>query len=306
MNLLRIFFKSDLRIFGAVFGVIFLVAVVDTVRRPRMYQASGVLRLYRLPTENVVAKDSLPHSVENLIEIQPTLKSAAFAQRIARRMGNADRTAFLKPYAHLTDEADDALIERLLRENQECSVHPAKMTLRIQYLHPDRQVCARVTNLFIDEYITYQMRRRIDGAIQAVEELKLRVGYQEKTVRDVTDEMAAYRERSEKNTKTAFVADEGLELLQNRQAREKEFLDLLLRLMSEITMPTGAKEEGGWLVAERAVAPDERDYLIVPLARRLAWGFAAAVVGGFLSVGAVRCFFFRSRTDDGDADLTNF
>lgn len=289
MNLLRFLFKSDLRIFSLVFIAIMLATVIQVMRQPRMYEATGSLRLYRVVTENPVARDSLPASTENVPELQATLKSAVFAQRVAKRMSDADRAAFLRPYANLADEADDALIERLLRENLGCSLNREKLTVTIQYPHPDRLVCARVTDLFIDEYIAYQARRRIDEAMQAVEGLKLRAEQQQRHVQKLTKEIAIYREQRAENTGMVFESDAGFEALQQKQAKEQNLLDALTRRMRDTTMAVGMETQG-WRVVDRAVPANEDDYLIAPMVRRVAWGFAVAVVGGLLAVGVVNIF----------------
>lgn len=70
------------------------------------------------------------------------------------------------------------------------------LVLQVQYAHPDRHVAAKVANLFIDEYIAYNSRLRIEDSMKAVDDLKERAEQQKKKVEELAINLQAYREKN--------------------------------------------------------------------------------------------------------------
>ncbi|CAM2905102.1 hypothetical protein RAHE111665_06330 [Rariglobus hedericola] len=208
-------------------------------------------------------------------------------------MSEEERTGFIAPYAAQSEQAAAMFIEQVMGANQRVSFDGVKGELTIEFQHPDRLVAARVVSVLVDEVIGYQARKRIDESMKEVEELKPRVQAQQRHVQELAEAMTAYRERSEKTTGAAFVADQGFEAMQQRHTNEENLLDKLIMRMRDISMISGPVTEF-WRPNKKAVPPDEADYLIAPIAKCLAVGFALAVVGGLLAVG-VRTFFTRKR-----------
>jgi succinoglycan biosynthesis transport protein ExoP len=70
------------------------------------------------------------------------------------------------------------------------------LVLQVQYSHPDKFIAAKVANLFIDEYIAYNSRLRIEDSMKAVDDLKERAEQQKKKVEELAINLQAYREKN--------------------------------------------------------------------------------------------------------------
>jgi uncharacterized protein involved in exopolysaccharide biosynthesis len=286
MNLLRCLVKSDLRIFGLVFSVIMLVAVVQVVRQPLWYKARATLKHHRAIV--LGAREAGPPE-EDWNALRVALKSPELIHRVIGRLSKAERTGLIAPYTGPSKQVETVNLERLIGENQGTSYDGLQGELTIEYRHPDRLVTAQVVNLLLGEGIAYHTRKRIDEAMKAVEELKSRAEAQEIRVRELTDEMTAYRARIEKTTGAPFESNKNYEALLQKQASEKKLLDRLVQRMRDMTM-VDTMEPRGWSPMEIATPPNRGDYLIDPIVVRLSWGLVFAVVGGLLAVGVVNIF----------------
>lgn len=65
----------------------------------------------------------------------------------------------------------------------------------VEYTHPDRLIATKVANLFLEEFITFTSRQRIDQTFTILEDLKLRAETQKKKVEELQFQMQAYREK---------------------------------------------------------------------------------------------------------------
>lgn len=296
MNLLRFPFKSDLRIFSFVFGVILVATIIHVVRQPRVYEASGTFR-FQSPGDADSHRSGL--GVGDWNEIRVALKSSELIQRVVtERFTKTNRADFLAPYDPPMTETEGLVIERLIRENQQVSFDRLESAMIIRYQHPDRMLAAHIVNLLIDEVLVHQARRRIDEAMKAVEELKVRAESQQRHVRELAAEMSSYRERHEKISGAPIKEDAQYQRLHKQQADAQKMLDALISRMRATTMITGMGAMG-WRVADKAVAPDEGDYLKRPIVVRLIWGLLPALSCGFVAVWGVR----KCGRRNSDADV---
>ena len=76
-------------------------------------------------------------------------------------------------------------------------VLPVRQTrvLQICYTHPDPDTAARIANLFVEEYMNYNVRWRVDESMRAVEDLKVRAEEQSKKVQELGNALQEYREK---------------------------------------------------------------------------------------------------------------
>jgi hypothetical protein len=273
MNLLRCLVKSGPRIFGLVFTTIMLVVVIQVVRQPRWYEAAGTLKCHRVMITG--EREARPPAWD-WNELRVALKSPELIRRVVGRLTEAE-------------QSETVIIEQSIGETQRVSFDRLEGELAIEYRDQDRVMVARVVNLLLDEAISYQASKQIDESMKEVEELKLRAEAQARKVRGLTEEIMAYRDRSEKTTGKPFEVDADYEAMQQRLDKEQKKLDSVIHRMRDITMGFGM-DTASWRLSKRAVPPDEDDYLVEPIVMRLSWGFTAAVVGGLLAVGLVDLF----------------
>jgi succinoglycan biosynthesis transport protein ExoP len=182
-----------------VFLVVFSSALVYTFSQTKIYQSSASLQIYRSdPTvmKNVEAVvDNTVRGAEDLNTVVEVLSSGAIIQKVAERITGEDMRQFMAPYEK-GKGSDPVTPLEVLGENRKIIPKRLSLMINVVYRHPDRLMAAKVANLFVDEFIAYNSRVRIDESMKAVEELKIRADQQERTVKDLANELQSYLERN--------------------------------------------------------------------------------------------------------------
>lgn len=182
-----------------VFALVFSAAVIFTFTRTPLYTSVASVQMLRngpvvMQVQEVVNNDI--RSAEDLNTQVKVLESLAIVQRVAERLTGADREAFLAPYKPDPGEppVDPAQIIFLNRK-----IVPVRLSLilQVQYSHPDRMIAAKVANLFVDEFIAYNSRQRIEDSMKAVDDLKIRADQQKKRVEELAINLQSFRERNQ-------------------------------------------------------------------------------------------------------------
>jgi uncharacterized protein involved in exopolysaccharide biosynthesis len=182
-----------------VFLVVFSSALVYTFSQTKIYQSSASVQIFRSdPTvmKNVEAVvDNTVRGTEDLNTVVEVLSSGAIIQKVAERITGEDMRQFMAPYEK-GKGSDPVTPLEVLGENRKIVPKRLSLLINVVYRHPDRQIAAKVANLFVDEFIAYNARVRIDESMKAVEELKIRAEQQERTVKDLANELQSYLERN--------------------------------------------------------------------------------------------------------------
>ena len=182
-----------------VFLVIFSSALVYTLSQTKMYQANASVQIFRNdPTIMKGVVDVVQNNVSNtedLNTVVEVLKSAAIIQKVSERITGDDLRQFMAPYEK-GKGGDPVTPLDVLALNRKILPQRLSLLINIQYRHPDRLVAAKVANMFVDEFIAYNSRVRIDESMKAVEELKIRAEQQQRKVRELALELQTYREKN--------------------------------------------------------------------------------------------------------------
>jgi polysaccharide biosynthesis transport protein len=182
-----------------VFLIVFSSVLVYTFSQTKIYAAGASVQIFRSdPTvlkgvEQVV--DNTVRSTENLNTVVEVLSSGSIIQKVAERITGNEMVQFMAPYEKRLG-SDPVTPLEVLGQNRKIAPKRLSLVINVIYTHPDRQTAAKVANLFVDEFIAYNARVRIDESMKAVEELKIRAEQQERTVKDLATELQTYREKN--------------------------------------------------------------------------------------------------------------
>ncbi len=180
-----------------VFLVVFSSALVYTLSKPKIYQSTATVQIFRrdptiIPGQQVVDTDI--RSAEDLNTQVKVLESGSIVQAVADRIVGDDLRAFLAPYDH--GGAEKPSVITILTKNRH--IIPQRLTLMvwIAYDHSDRMVAAKVANYFADAYIEYNTSLRASEGRKAVDDLKDTVANQQKLVERLSRELQDYKEKN--------------------------------------------------------------------------------------------------------------
>ncbi len=184
-----------------VFTLVFSAAAIYTFTRTPQYQSVASVQLLRngpvvMQVQEVVNNDI--RSAEDLNTQVKVLESFAIVQRVADRLaGNGeDLKTFLAPYAKTESTGSATTPAELIYKNRKIVPVRLSLVLQVQYTHADKVIAAKIANYFIDEYIAYNSRQRIEDSMKAFEDLKERAEQQKKKVEEIAHTLQAYREKN--------------------------------------------------------------------------------------------------------------
>lgn len=181
-----------------VFTLVFSAATIFTFTRTPLFQSVASVQLLRngpvvMQVQEVVNNDI--RSAEDLNTQVKVLESFAIVQRVADRLNGEDLKSFLAPYQKAT-ASEPVSPAGIIFKNRKIVPVRLSLVLQVQYTHPDKVIAAKVANLFIDEYIAYNSRQRIEDSMKAVDDLKERAEQQKKKVEELAINLQAYREKN--------------------------------------------------------------------------------------------------------------
>jgi polysaccharide biosynthesis transport protein len=163
------------------------------------YTAMSRLQILRQQSKTVefneVADDSI-RSYEDFNTETAIIDSITIVQNVERRLKESEKRVLMAPYADeksLNGEITTPF--KVLFDHKE--VRPIRGTLMvvISFTHPDRDLAARVANLFAEEYIAYRRSKGTEAAMRAVDELQAQIDSQGRKVSELEMQMANMKEK---------------------------------------------------------------------------------------------------------------
>ena len=181
-----------------VFLLVFSSALVYTFSQTKTYLSSASVQIFRrdaiiMQVQSVVDNDI--RSAEDLNTQVKVLESITLVQHVADRLTGEELKNFLAPYRK-EGGSEPVSAAEIIQKNRKIVPIRLSLIIQVQYIHPDKQIAARVANLFLDEYIAYNARLRNEDAMKAVDDLKVRADQQKKKLEELAFTLQSYREKN--------------------------------------------------------------------------------------------------------------
>jgi capsular exopolysaccharide synthesis family protein len=180
-----------------VFLAVFLACLIYTLTATKLYTSTASIEILArdpvvMKVQEVRATDL--HGPEDLNTEVKILESESLVQQVAAGLSTDEAKKLMTPYEK-DGSADSVVPESVIFRNRK--IIPVRMTRIIQvvFTHPDPDVAARVANLFVEQFIDYNVRWRVEESMKAVEDLKIRAEQQAKKVQELGNNLQVYRER---------------------------------------------------------------------------------------------------------------
>jgi len=181
-----------------VFLIVFSSSLVYTFSQTNLYESTATVQVFRRdPTIMQVqaVRENEIRSAEDLNTQIKILESASIIEKVAARLTGEDLKRFLAPYEKESG-GEPVSVAAILGSNRKIVPQRLTLIILVQFRHPDKVVAAKVANLFVDEFIGYNARLRIDESMKAVEDLNIRVEQQRKKVDELAIGLQLYREKN--------------------------------------------------------------------------------------------------------------
>ena len=182
-----------------VFLVVFSSALVYTFSQTKIYESVASIQVLRqdakvIQAESVVETRVL--STEDLNTLVKVLESAVIIKRVADRITGDELRQFMAPYEK-GRWGDPLTPLEVLGGNRKIVPLRLSLVVQVSYRHPDPVIAAKISNMFVDEFLQWNARVRIDESMRAVEDLQIRAEQQRKRVEEQALALQAYREKND-------------------------------------------------------------------------------------------------------------
>ena len=182
-----------------VFLVVFSSALVYTFSQTKIYESVASIQVLRqdakvIQAESVVETRVL--STEDLNTLVKVLESAVIIKRVADRITGDELRQFMSPYEK-GRWGDPLTPLEVLGGNRRIVPLRLSLVVQVSYRHPDPVIAAKIANMFVDEFLQWNARVRIDESMRAVEDLQIRAEQQRKRVEEQALALQAYREKND-------------------------------------------------------------------------------------------------------------
>jgi capsular exopolysaccharide synthesis family protein len=123
------------------------------------------------------------------------MESALIVKRVADRITGDELRSFMKPYESGRWGGPLTPLE-VLGNNRRIVPLRLSLVVQVSYRHPDPVVAAKVANMFVDEFLQWNARVRIDESMIVVQDLQIRAEQQRKRVEEQALALQTYREQN--------------------------------------------------------------------------------------------------------------
>lgn len=179
-----------------VFLVVFSSALVYTVSATKIYESTATVQLLRddptvMQVQDVV--DTQIRGAEDLNTQVKLLESSNLIDKVAERITGDDLRRFLAPFQDGSED-DPVRPHGIISGNREIIPQRLSLVIAVSFRHPDPEISAMVSNYFVDEFINFNTRQRIEESLKAVGDLKVRADQQKEKVDELARALQKYRE----------------------------------------------------------------------------------------------------------------
>ncbi len=276
--------KFSWLVFGVVFTGMMGAALLYTFSQPHLYQSTAIIQFDQGPAKIHASQYLDYNETLSFGEMVALCEAPSVTHEIAERLVKSeDFQAFLKPYGYPSDTSV-AVVERVLRKNQKVVSHPEAKISEIIYRHPDPRVASLIAKEF--GYGWESTRSRIDFEMQAVEHGQREAEFQSMLVKADVSSVGLFR-AARADSPLAVVENNGEYQYLSRQLKDDEAY--LNDLIKNRKLPSMGGIGGPPYHQDHASPPAKANqYLLTPIIRNLAWGFAGSVI-----IGVVSGFIFK-------------
>lgn len=181
-----------------VFLVVFSSALVYTFSQTKIYESTASVQVLRRDAQTIKAEEVLYNNVANTEDLNTLVKvmeSASMIKRVAERITGEELKQFMKPYEK-GRWGDPLTPLEVLGQNRRITPLRLSLVVQVSYRHPDPAVAAKIANMFVDEFLQWSARVRIDESMVVVQDLQIRADQQRRRVDDMANDLQDYRSKN--------------------------------------------------------------------------------------------------------------
>src|SRR5690606_20604936 len=118
------------------------------------------------------------------------LESNRIIQQVSERLRDRDLKEFLAPYEGVLSPAG------ILAQNRLITPRRSSYLINVSYSHPNPEIAALIANMFVDEYINYNISQQIDANLKNNVNLEQQAADQLKKMKEIQAKMIELQEEA--------------------------------------------------------------------------------------------------------------
>ena len=181
-----------------VFLVVFISVLIQTFGTTKIYESYASIQMLREAPKIMLNQQILDEGIrgnEDLNTLVKVMESSMIIKRVAERITGDDLKQFMQPYEKGGWSGPLTPLE-VLGENRRIGVVRQSLVVQVSYRHPNPEIAAKVANMFVDEFIGWNTRIRIEESMRGVEDIQVRIEQQRKRVEEQAIALQEYREKN--------------------------------------------------------------------------------------------------------------
>ena len=187
--------------FLAVLLLIFIATVLYTVNRTELYRSSVRVHVLRQKDTTTGFKDLVAYTTilntEDFRTQVDIIESINIVTRVFNRLNDEERRLLMQPYEGKFSIFGARSPVDVLHSNRKIYPSRGSLVVTISYTHPDKQIAAKIANLFADEYINYNMELVTEATQRAIEELREQIDAESQKIADIQAEIATFQREND-------------------------------------------------------------------------------------------------------------
>jgi polysaccharide biosynthesis transport protein len=180
---------------GVTAFVIFTAFVLYATHKTPEYTAFATLEMQRHVADTLTGSSDATAQIsssEDFLTRVEALKSQDIVQRVADAMTDEDRKLLMAPFQSNSPLAQPQSIVQILGGSRR-DIAPERLTtdVVVSFKHPNKEIAARVANLYAEQFVAYNEEINATQAAQRVDELRQRAEEEKKKIQDIQGNMTA-------------------------------------------------------------------------------------------------------------------
>lgn len=180
----------------AVFVLVVAATTIYTFQATPRYEGVATVQVLKHGPQLLRVADVVESSITNDTDFNTQIKileSVTIARNVAARLSPEETEQISAPFKSAGKEAASPI--EIIFKGRRIQAQRLTLIVAVRFQHPNAKMAARIANLFVTEYITYNTRLRIEESLKAVDELKERADQQRKRVDEIANSLQSFRQR---------------------------------------------------------------------------------------------------------------
>lgn len=179
-----------------IFLVVLTCSIVYTIQAPKVYTSTSQIQILRDDTDALQARDSERNEVLNTEDLNTQIQilgNPSILTQVRNRLTKEERQVLMEPYENTISLTGALSDEEILFRNRSIQPQRQSLIVNISYRHPDKELAAKIANLFAEEFISFKRTSLTKSSITAANDLDTQAKQFQANINEIENRLSEYR-----------------------------------------------------------------------------------------------------------------